>query len=60
MDSVPDSEELRALLEDIVPWVRRIDKKHEEYTEIESRTSNGSTNSFVTASLSPQPGFQSN
>ena len=61
VDSLPDIEELRALMEDIVPRVRRIIKKHdEEYAELESRGSNGSTNSSVTASLSPPPRFHSN
>ena len=61
VDSLPDSEELGAMLEDIVPQVRRIIKKHdEEYAEVESRTSNGSATSTITATLGPQPRSHSN
>ena len=61
VDSLPDSEELGALLEDIVPQVRRIIKKHdEEYAEVESRTSNGSATSTITATPGPQPRSHSN
>ena len=49
--SLPESGELRALLEDIVPRVRRIVANHdEEHAEIQSRTSHGSTNSSMAAS----------
>ena len=54
VDSLPDNEELGALLEDIVPQVRRIIKKHdEEYAEVESCTSNGSATTTITASQGP-------
>ena len=61
MDSLTDSEELSALLEDNVPRVRQIIKKHnEEYAEVESRTSSGSATSTIPATLSPQSGSHSN
>ena len=49
------------MLEDIVPWVRRIINKHdEEYAEVESCTGNGSAAAAITATQSIQPRSHSN
>ena len=55
VDSLPDNEELRTLLESIVPHVRRIIRKHdEEHAEVESHASSGSgTVSIPHAAASP-------
>ena len=60
VDSLPDSEELRALLGHIVPRVRQIIKKYDkESAEVESHAGNGSATS-ITVRSSPQPRFHSN